>query len=351
MTTVLVTGGAGFLGRHLVGHLLARGHTVRVLDNAPRERWHSLAGAEQIPGDVRDEGCVERATAGAGAVVHAAFAPPQAPLAALEEVNVEATRHLGRAAAAAGAARLVLVSSTIVEQPLRSPGLLTRSPLARLDAYRRSRLASEAVVRGLGDELAVAVVRPRTFVGPGQVGGFALLLETIRAGGVVVIPGRGQSRYQLLDVRDLAEGVSRLVESTGDGTYRLGAPGASTVAQDLHGLIAHAGTGAGLVGLPAGLARLGMRATELAGLAPLASWYQVAAGRTGAAEATAGLDELGWAPRRSNLEALSDTYDWYAGVREANRSAPTTHPVPGSHRALDRALSVLPRRLLRPIPA
>jgi dTDP-L-rhamnose 4-epimerase len=82
MKTVLVTGGAGFIGRHVVAALLARGHRVRVLDSL-HEQVHGTgaeAGARFTPddgvdllvGDIRDPAAVAKGLAGATDVVHLA---------------------------------------------------------------------------------------------------------------------------------------------------------------------------------------------------------------------------------------------------------------------------------------
>src|ERR1700761_515994 len=77
MTRILVTGGAGFIGRHLVQVLLARGDKVRVLD-ALLEQVHGTtppalpADAELLHGDVRDEATMRRALRGVDKVVHLA---------------------------------------------------------------------------------------------------------------------------------------------------------------------------------------------------------------------------------------------------------------------------------------
>src|SRR5829696_4671432 len=121
---ILVTGGAGFIGSHVVDALLAEGHGVRVLDAllpaAHRERPAYLAeGAEWLEGDLRDPDTAERAVAGVTAVSHqAAMVGLGVDLGDLPEYvghNDLGTAQLLRALAAAGfAGRLVLASSMVV---------------------------------------------------------------------------------------------------------------------------------------------------------------------------------------------------------------------------------------------
>jgi dTDP-L-rhamnose 4-epimerase len=121
---ILVTGGAGFIGSHVVDALLAEGHEVRALDAllpaAHRERPGYLAdGAEWLEGDLRDPEVAARAVAGVTAVSHQAamvgLGVDLGDLPAYVGHNDLATAQLLRALALAGfAGRLVLASSMVV---------------------------------------------------------------------------------------------------------------------------------------------------------------------------------------------------------------------------------------------
>ena len=207
-----------------------------MIDTAPPPPWVVSAGVRYVGADVRDEPAIADAVAGADVVLHAAFASPLAPRAVIDSVNVDGTDTVRRAALAAGARRMILVSSTIVSAPRRRHPLLRDSPLARLDAYRSARRAAEANAVSTADRLPVAIVRPKTFVGPGRVGGFALIMDAVRRGASVPLIDGGRTSYQLLDVRDLAVALVLVTASDATGVFELGAHRFGTMAEDVGAL-------------------------------------------------------------------------------------------------------------------
>ena len=132
MSRYLVTGGAGFIGSHLVETLLDRGEEVRVLDNfltGKRENLASFGGRlELLEGDLRDPDACRRAVDGVDFVLHEA-ALPSVPRSVADpfttdEINVRGTLNLLWAAARAKVRRLVFASSSSVYGD--APGLPKR---------------------------------------------------------------------------------------------------------------------------------------------------------------------------------------------------------------------------------
>jgi nucleoside-diphosphate-sugar epimerase len=326
VTTWAVTGGSGFVGRHLLRRLLAEGHAVSSLDLAPFD----LPGAHAIAGDVRDPEAARRLCRGADVVVHAAAAlPSSGSRRELRSVNVDGTRTILSAARSAGVRRVVVVSSGVV-YGLQPPPVREDAVPAPIEPYGRTKLAAEALARAEG----AVILRPTAVVGPERLGLYAILFRWIDEGRRVYVLGSGRTRYQLLAVDDLVEAVVRAAHRGCPGeTYNLGATQVRTIREELEELIRRAGSASTVAPLPARPARLVLAGLAAARLSPLSPWHYRSAGCDVVLDVSKARRELGWEPRRSNAEALVATYDWYAAHSgEAGRGR--THRTAWTERAL-----------------
>jgi UDP-glucose 4-epimerase len=177
MTRYLVTGGAGFIGSHIVEALLARGEPVRVLDNFStgfRSNLQTLSGAEILEGDVRSYHIVREAVEGVDIVLHQAALPsvPRSvrdPL-TTNEVNVVGTLNVLRAAKDAKVQRLVYASSSsIYGRDTELPKRESAAPKP-ISPYAISKLAGEHYCRSFTDLYGFETVMLRYFniFGPRQ---------------------------------------------------------------------------------------------------------------------------------------------------------------------------------------
>jgi UDP-glucose 4-epimerase len=178
MTTSLVTGGAGFIGSHLVRALLARGDRVRVLDNFSTGRRENLAGLaenlEVIEGDLREARQVQAAVQGVDFVFHqAAFVSVRQSMREPQEcfaVNVGGTLNLLEAARQAGVERVVMASSAAVYGDSPDLPLKEDAGLRPLSPYAASKLTTE-IYAGMytrSFNLPVAALRYFNVYGPRQ---------------------------------------------------------------------------------------------------------------------------------------------------------------------------------------
>lgn len=231
MTRWLVTGGAGFIGSHLVESLIAHGHSVRVLDSFSTGRWENLAAVqdqiEVIEGDIRDPQVVERAMDGVEIVAHlAAIVSVQASLESPREtmdVNVEGTLNLLEAAHQAKARRFLFASSAAVYGDHPELPLQEDFPLHPLSPYAASKAAGEALCQAYQAAYGLPTVALRFFnvYGPRQdphspySGVISIFVGRMRQGLPPVIYGDGLQTRDFVCVDDVVVALLRAGERNG----------------------------------------------------------------------------------------------------------------------------------------
>ena len=193
---------------------------VRIFDRAECPEWARTTSVEYMRGDIRDSAAVARAVDDVDAIVHAAFASPRQPAMVIESVNAGGASELCRQAVRSRVRRAVLISSTIVQRAPRVHPLFPHAGITAMDTYRNSRVEAERIfMASSSDGLSTAIVRPKTFLGPGRISAFTMIFDWIRRGKPVFLLGQGTSRYQLLDIRDMAEGIRLLTASDALGVF------------------------------------------------------------------------------------------------------------------------------------
>jgi len=253
----LVSGGAGFIGSHLVESLALSGAAVRVLDNFSSGRRENLAGLaakiDLVEGDVRNGTLGRRLMDGVDVVFHlaavASVAPSIADPLTCNDVNVAGTLAVLAAARDAGVRRVVFASSAAVYGP--DPGVPTAetSPFAPLSPYAASKAAGELYCRVFGKLYGVETVSLRLFnvYGPRQdpaseySGVVSRFLERLRAGQPPIVHGDGEQTRDFVFVQDV---VSAFVLAGGapglsGGPFNIGSGEAATInelAETLAGL-------------------------------------------------------------------------------------------------------------------
>lgn len=318
---VLVTGGTGFLGKHLVDSLVRRSYRVRALDFRPLAEPEPLwkGTVDVIEGDIRRPEVVEAACRGVKIVYHLAAIPSiaRAERQTYWSINAEGTRQVLSAAKAAGARQAIHVSSsTVYGIPRRFP-LCEEEPLAPIGKYGRSKLAAEEIARQCSSpSFPVSIVRPRVIMGAGRMGIFGLLFQSLLDHRSVYMIGRGDNRFQFTDVEDMNDALLRLAGKPWAEVFNIGAEEIGTVREDLQGLIAHAGSRSRLVPLPAAPARWALQLLGQLGLAPLMNEQFLIADRDFKLDTAKAQRLLGWRPSKTNLQTLIAAFDWYRDHRQ-----------------------------------
>jgi nucleoside-diphosphate-sugar epimerase len=208
---ILVTGGGGLLGRHLVPMLLERGDRVRVLALLGEDvSWLEERGVVVHRGDICREETLAAPMQGVDGVLHlAAMMGSWRPLEDYYAVNVTGTENVCRAALSRGVRRLVHISSwTVYGMGLRNPCSedLPLRPFA--EPYAITKAEGDRVVQRMIVEegLPAAILRPGTFFGPGDRLHFGRTAARLRAGKGIIV-GRGDNALPLVYVTDVVQGL------------------------------------------------------------------------------------------------------------------------------------------------
>jgi UDP-glucose 4-epimerase len=220
---VLVTGGSGFIGRHVVSELAAAGSYVRVVDLQP----HPDPSVDVVIGDIAEPEVLAQALSGGfDAVVHLAAVTQvlnslQQPELAFR-TNVQATALLLEAARDAGVSSLAFASTNAVIGPLIDGAITEDTPLHPLTPYGSTKAAGEMLMSAYTASYGVRCVclRLTNVYGPGMQAKdsiVARLMRAIRLGTTFEIYGDGRQVRDYVHVSDVVRAVT-LALTRGDWT-------------------------------------------------------------------------------------------------------------------------------------
>lgn len=245
----LVTGGAGFIGSHIVEELLREGASVRVLDNFSSGKRENLEGfqgdLEILQGDLRDPQAIRAATKDVNMVFHlAAFVSVPQSMSEPEAcfaINVAGTVTLLEAARQTGVRKVVLSSSTAVYgNPDRFP-TDEEAPLRPLSPYALSKQVNELYARLYTQTFSLPVIALRYFnvYGPRQrpdsdyAAAISIFTRRLVNGQPITIYGDGKQSRDFIFVKDVVRANLRASESDSAGEVFNICTGSETTLLDL----------------------------------------------------------------------------------------------------------------------
>ena len=312
MATCLVTGGAGFIGSHLVESLTAAGRAVRVLDDLSTGLAENLAhispAPELVRGSATDPDAAARAVAGCDTVFHLAALASVAksvedPLAS-HAACATGTLTVLDAARRAGVRRVVYAASASAYGGASDPaGQDEGTPLVALSPYAAAKLAGELYAEAFAHTYGLETVRLRFFnvFGPRQradspySGVIAIFAALLAAGRAPTVHGDGLQSRDFVYVSDVARALVLAADTPGVSgrVYNVGAGGSVNLLELVAELNAALGTSAVPLHGPA-------RAGDV---------------RHSRAKIDRIRADLGYAPAVTFAEGLRRTLDWYRGPR------------------------------------
>lgn len=255
---VLVTGASGFLGRAVAAEIGAAGHAVRTFQRRPS----GVPGAHDALGSLTAPADLAHAVSGIDAIVHlAAKVSLAGDPAEFDAVNVRGTRDLLAAAADAGVARFVYVSSPSVAHAgasIMGTGALPADPARARGDYARTKAQAELLALAADSAaLRVVAVRPHLVWGPGDAQLIGRIVDRARTGRLPLL-GHGAALIDTTYVDNAASAIRAAldrVDAVHGRSYVITNGEPRPVAELLAGICAAAGVRAPAWRVPAALAR------------------------------------------------------------------------------------------------
>ncbi len=317
---VLVTGGTGFLGKHLTDALLRGGAVLRILDlRKPNEE---INGVNFYEVDIRDDKRIDELSKGMDIMFHLAAMPSIARGKSSDyyAINVQGTKNILEAALNNGVVKVVYVSSSTVYGIPREFPLKETSPVHPIGKYSRSKLEAENLCwEFAAGGMDISVIRPRVIIGAGRIGIFSILFDRVYKNQALYIIGSGENIFQFTNVIDMAEACLKAAEHRGADLFNIGSEQTLPVREELESLIKHAESKSRIVGIPGSVAKAALNGLSFLGIAPLVNEQFAIADRNFKLDTGKARRILNWSPAYSNLDSLIQAYDWY--IANIDRSA------------------------------
>jgi nucleoside-diphosphate-sugar epimerase len=216
---VLVTGGTGFTGSHLVRRLLEKGYKVSAIDNQKGLFYDELkaAGATIEVGSITDKGLVDKMVKGCEVVHHlaAAFRQLNVPERYYWDVNVEGTRQLLDAAHRLRVRKFIYCSTQGVHGHIKNPPGNEQSPIAPEDYYQLTKYEGEKIVQEYVQKgLDAVIIRPTAIYGPGDPERFLILFRMVKRKSFLMF-GDGETFYHPVYIDNLVDAFVTAAEREG----------------------------------------------------------------------------------------------------------------------------------------
>ncbi len=337
--TILITGGAGFLGLHLANFLSKKKFQVFLVDIVDIDRNEYPNDCQFIKGDVRQYRVLETIIKKnkIDFIIHAAAALPLWHPNEIFEINVRGTENILKAGLKNKVKRVIFISSTAVYGVPKKHPIEENDPRVGVGSYGQSKILAEDVCFSyIKKGLPVTIIRPKTFLGTHRLGVFEILFDWIHDGKKIPVIGSGNNRYQLLEVTDLVEAIYLVIKKSHgrfnrqlNDVFNIGAERFSTVKEDLEEFFRAIGSKSKIVSTPAFVVKKILWIFEKLKLSPLYRWIYDTADKDSYVSIEKIKKVLRWQPKYSNAEALINAYRWYQKHYHEIKSRPAgvTHTV------------------------
>ncbi len=217
---VFVTGGTGFIGSHVVDHLIGDDQTdeIKCLVRS-EEKWLEGKSYQKVSGDLHSIRAIEKALEDIDTIVHLAGVVKAPSQKEFDFANVEATEHLIRLANRSGVKKMVILSSLAAAGPSNGKPKTEKSPMKPVSMYGRSKKKMEEMVHKIADpELSITILRPPAVYGPREDQIYTLF--NMMNKGIAPMVGDGDKpELSIIYVQDLIQAIDKSINQDKKGVH------------------------------------------------------------------------------------------------------------------------------------
>jgi nucleoside-diphosphate-sugar epimerase len=330
---ILITGGSGFLGINLIRYFLEQGFKdITALDIVDFD-YPEKSKIKFIKGDIRDKKTVSKSLTDIDLVVHTAAALPLYKKEEIYSTEVDGTKNLLEEAYLHKASRFIHISSTAVYGIPDHHPLYENDKLEGVGDYGKAKIMAEEACTSYRDKgMCVVIIRPKSFVGPERLGVFALFYDWAKDGKNFPILGKGNNRYQFLDVEDLCEAIFLCTmkdRAIVNDTFNIGAKEFTTLKEDFQAVLDESGHGKKIISFPVWPAVMMLKLIEFLKISPLYNWIYGTVSKDSFVSIEKAASKLGFSPKYSNKDALIRNFKWYLdNLKNFEQKSGVSHRVP-----------------------
>lgn len=337
---ILITGGNGFLGEHLLEYLLhAGGFSLVNFDILvqPEGRNHRN-NVLNVQGDILSKVDVARVFKMFGpfdTVYHLASAMPDKSFtdAVTWQTNVIGTINMISAAVQYNVKSFIFTSSNVTYGIPEVLPVTEETPLHPIEVYGKGKAQAERELEKFKDRINIQIFRCPVITGVGRLGLQAILFEFISENRNVYVLGDGSNTYQFVDATDVAQALELASHAKGFDIYTIGGDGAMTLKELYQNVIDFAKSSSKIVSLPKPPALFILSVLDKLKISPLGVYQYSMIGQSMYADTTKIKKKLGWKPNKTIAESFIENYRWYikhkgnftelgSGNVSSNRSLP-----------------------------
>lgn len=337
---ILITGGAGFLGTHLVEYLLRKGsHEIVIFDKLEHHKIENFGkNVVYFKGNILSKNDISEVFKMHGpflTVYHLASAMPNKVVSddVLWKTNVFGTSNMVSESVKNKVKSFIFTSSNVAYGIPQTLPVTEETPLFPLEMYGKSKAQAENELARFKKDINIAIFRCPVITGVGRLGLQAILYEFISENRNVYVLGDGLNKYQFADVIDVCVALEKASHNSGFDIYNIGADRVMTLRELYKKVINFAKSKSKIVSLPKTPALIILSILDKLNISPLGIYQYTMIGRSLYADVKKIKKNLDWKPKKTNLDTFIDNYKWYirnkrsfteigSGNLSANRSLP-----------------------------